>query len=169
MFWWTRRKKTFFTGGSGLVCRAGCFGTGGHRFKSHADTYFQMTEQNHKLFRSILWSSFTKNSKTVQNVMREKSRSSLAPFNFVASTLCSISQESLRNLGQCGLQIFFNKLSVELLAGNQWSQIICELRCIVVNRQSVKSDHLWAICRLRIFFNKLSKESDYLWATQNSC
>ena len=82
------------------MCRAGCFGTGGYSFGSHVVTYFQMTEQNHKLFRSILWSSFTKNSKTVQNVMREKSPSSSAPFNFVASTLRSISRESFRNLGQ---------------------------------------------------------------------
>ena len=75
----------------------GRFGTGGYRFESHTDTYFQ----NHKLFRSILRSSFTKNSKTVQNILREKSPSSSAPFNFVASTLRSISRENLRNLGQC--------------------------------------------------------------------
>ena len=44
-----------------------------------------------------------RNHKAVQNVMREKSPSSSAPCHFVASTLRSISRESLRNLGQCSL------------------------------------------------------------------
>ena len=56
-----------------------------------------ISEQNHKLFRSILWSSF-RNHKSVQNIMREKRPNSSAPFHFVASTLRSISRESLRNL-----------------------------------------------------------------------
>ena len=59
-----------------------------------------ISEQNHKLFRSILWSSF-RNHKSVQNIMRGKSPSSSTPCHFVASTLRSILRESLRNLGQC--------------------------------------------------------------------
>ena len=61
-----------------------------------------MSEQNHKLFRSIFWSSF-RNNKTVCNVMRKKTQADpLYVCNFVASTLRSLSRESLRNLGQCG-------------------------------------------------------------------
>ena len=60
--------------------------------------------KNHKLVRSIFWGSF-RNHKAVRDMLREKSPSSSAPLHFVASTLRSISRESLVNLGQwqvCG-------------------------------------------------------------------
>ena len=50
-----------------------------------------LSEQNHKLFRSILWSSF-RNHKSVQNIMGGKSPSSSTPCHFVSSTLRSIPQ-----------------------------------------------------------------------------
>ena len=58
--------------------------------------------KNHKLVRSIFWGSFRKH-KAVRDMLREKSPSSSAPLHFVASTLRSISRESLVNLGQCSL------------------------------------------------------------------
>ena len=64
--------------------------------------------KNHKLVRSIFWGSF-RNHKAVRDMLREKSPSSSAPLHFVASTLRSISRESLVNLGQCIVSCLVNQ------------------------------------------------------------
>ena len=63
------------------------------------DTHFE-SEENPKLVRSILRSSFTKKVQNRPECNAEKSPSSSASFNYVASTIRSISRESLSNLGQ---------------------------------------------------------------------
>ena len=127
---------TQFTGSNSQVGRAGHYEEEGYRIESFKRKIFNWTiylselfwskgvgnrlttsiicEQNHKLFRSILWSSF-RNPKSVQNIMREKSPSSSAPCHFVASTLRSISRESLRNLGQCRNS---SRLATAKISGN---------------------------------------------------
>ena len=69
-----------------------------------------MSEQKSQTVPQYIWGSF-RNNNTIQNISREKSPSSSDPCHFVASTLCSISRESLRNLGQC-MTTFHDDLSV---------------------------------------------------------
>ena len=75
--------------------------------------------KNHKLVRSIFWGSF-RNHKAVRDMLREKSPSSSAPLHFVASTLRSISRESLVNLGQCIIKQIFKKYNFSSLKTHRY-------------------------------------------------
>ena len=72
-----------------------CFGQKGLGTGSQRLLYLNKTTNCSVVY--VLWSSF-RNHKSVQNIMQEKRPNSSAPFHFVASTLRSISRESLRNL-----------------------------------------------------------------------